>query len=546
MKHGSLLFLGLGLSLTTNAQHISEFISVNPLEVQDQYVTIPESHAFQLLFQAGDPLTEGGDVGVWSDFTGYLPIDGSSEQGYLCVNSEFVPGGVSVHDMQFNSTTNLWDITSSGSVDFDDFSCNALGFIPLPGTVINCSGGITPWGTVVTSEELSDLDDVQEVIGIDIPGIITGSCQYEDYEVYGWNIEFDPATRTVMDYDNSGSPDKVWGMGRMRHENACFTADSATSFFGEDNSASGYLFKYEMDEKANLSSGDLFVYVLDPQALTGTWVQVPNQTKDDKNNTIALAANLGATAFDRIEDVEIGIDDKIYFSSTGANRVYRLNQDGTGFEIYVDNQDFDIGYGTGTKTVRFSSPDNLVFDDLGNLWVNQDGGNNYLWVIGAGHSTQNPDVRIFANTPRGCESTGTTFTPDFKYMFVSIQHPEQQNSDTQTDVADQNVIFNRDATLVVALNSNLGAPESVEEKVFKGQSTYIGIDGMLHLSFYSLAHGKSTIELFDLSGKLIRSSQLPVHVGKNNFVLSLDGTSDGGHIVRVTMGDQTFSKLFVK
>lgn len=526
MKHLSLASVAVALATSVTAQHISDFTSVNPVDIQDQYVTLPPSHAFQLLFQSGDNLTEGGSVGTWSDYTGYLPIDGSSEQGYLCVNSEFVPGGVSVHDLQFNQTTNLWDITASGNVDFDAFNCLGQG-----GTVANCSGGITPWGTMVTCEENE----------------ISLFCTSQGRSTFGWNIEIDPATRTVIDQDGNGSPDKVWAMGRMKHENVCFTADSLISYFGDDNSASGYIFKYVMDEKANLSSGSLYVYVLDNQTFNGTWVQVPNQSASDQDNTINLATGLGATAFDRVEDVEIGPDNKVYVVSTGADRIYRLNQDGTDFEIYVDNVDFEIDYGSGTKMVRFDSPDNIVFDNQGNLWVNQDGGNNYLWVIGANHSAQSPDVRIFANTPRGCESTGTTFTPDYKFMFLSIQHPETSNTASQTDVADQNVVFNKDATMVIALSGDLGGPSSVaEEDLFSGQTTFIDASGLLNLGFYSLVHGKSTVEVFDMGGKLIRSAQLPVHVGKNNFVLSLEGVAKGTHIATVTIGNQGFSKKFVK
>jgi hypothetical protein len=527
MKYLYTLIAATLFSAHVRGQHIGDFTSVNPVDIQDQYITIPQTHAFQLLFHSGDNLTEGGTVGTWSDFTGYVPIAGSSTNGYLCVNSEFVPGGVSVHDLLFDSNSNLWTITASGAVDFSAFSC-LLGTVP--GTVANCSGGVTPWGTIVTCEE----NDV-------------ALCDFEGHGVHGWNIEIDPATRSVVDYDNSGNPDKAWAMGRMKHENVCFTADSLISYYGDDNSASGYLFKFVMDQKADLSSGTLYTYVLDNQTFNGTWVQVPNQSADDQDNTVSLSANLGATAFDRVEDVELGPDGKIYFASTGADRIYRLNQDGTDFEIYADNVDVEIDYGSGTKMVRFDSPDNLVFDNQGNLWVNQDGGNNYLWVISPNHTLQNPAIRIFANTPRGCESTGTHFTPDNKYMFVSIQHPEASNSNSQADAADQNVTFNKDATLVIALKENLGMPEGLEDsEVFSGLTSFIGTDGLLNVNFLSLIHGKSTVEVFDMGGKLIRSVQLPVHVGKNNFMLSLNEVATGAHIVTVTIGSHGFSTKFVK
>lgn len=514
---------------TAFAQHISEFTSVNPVDIQDQYITLPETHAFQLLFQFQDPLTEGGTVGRWSDFTGYVPVDGSSTEGHLCVNSEFVPGGVSVHDMTLNPETQLWEISSSGAVDFSAFNCLVAG-----GTVANCSGGITPWGTMVTCEE-----NVESFI-----------CNYEGYRNFGWNIEIDPVTRTVIDQNSDGTPDKLWAMGRMKHENVCFTMDSTASYYADDNSTSGYVFKFVMHQKANLASGDLYVYKLDFTTMSGEWVLVPNTSKSDRNNTIDICAGLGATPFDRVEDVEIGtMDDKVYFASTGANRVYRMNQDGTDFEIFVDNVDFDIDFGSGTKSVRFSSPDNLVFDDLGNMWVNQDGGNNYFWVIGPDHTAASPKVRVFANTPAGCESTGTTFTPDFKYMFVSIQHPDVSNSEVQLDVADQNVTFDRDATLVVARKEHLGiASTSINEQteIFIAPKTYTDRDGLLTITFSSLMHGKAEVQVLDMNGSIVRNMNVPVHVGLNQLRMDLRGTAAGTYVTTLSMNGKGFSNKFVR
>jgi hypothetical protein len=114
-------------------------------------------------------------------------------------------------------------------------------------------------------------------------------------------------------------------------------------------------------------------------------------------------------------------------------------------------------------------------------------------------------------------------------------------------VADQNVVFNKDATLVIARSGNLGGPSSVsEEDLFSGQTTFIDASGLLNLGFMSLVHGKATVEVFDMGGKLIRSAQLLVHVGKNNFMIGLDGVAKGAHIATVTIGNHGFSKKFVK
>lgn len=99
-----------------------------------------------------------------------------------------------------------------------------------------------------------------------------------------------------------------------------------------------------------LSSGD-------PVATTATWVQVPNKTKADQNNTASLAQSLGGTSFNGIEDVEISpLDGKVYFTAKGLNKVYRLKDDGataSQVETFVGglttNYSFDTAQGTKLK-----------------------------------------------------------------------------------------------------------------------------------------------------------------------------------------------------
>jgi secreted PhoX family phosphatase len=100
--------------------------------------------------------------------------------------------------------------------------------------------------------------------------------------------------------------------------------------------------------------------------------------------------------------------------------------------------------------------DNLTFDELGNLWVLQDGGKNYIWVIAPDHTQANPKVRLFASMPAGSEPTGLPFTPDHKFGFFSIQHPDSTIS-TDIDATGNTIDYRgKSATIVIALKKNLG------------------------------------------------------------------------------------------
>src|SRR5688500_10129835 len=97
MKVLSTFLLSLGACITC-AQSIGQFQSVEP-HPQDQNFHITSTHAFQLIVQADDPLSEGGTKPGYSDFTGFISTDGVSNTGVLGVNSEYVPGGVTFFDI---------------------------------------------------------------------------------------------------------------------------------------------------------------------------------------------------------------------------------------------------------------------------------------------------------------------------------------------------------------------------------------------------------------------------------------------------------------
>ena len=93
-----------------------------------------------------------------------------------------------------------------------------------------------------------------------------------------------------------------------------------------------------------------------------------------------------------------------------------------------------------TSDNMFNSPDGLVFDRDGRLWIQTDGnysnegifagqGNNQMRVGDpvSGH------IRRFMTGPRGCEITGITFSNDQRTAFVGIQHPSEGWPNTAAD-----------------------------------------------------------------------------------------------------------------
>ncbi|WP_457977363.1 PhoX family phosphatase [Ectopseudomonas composti] len=88
----------------------------------------------------------------------------------------------------------------------------------------------------------------------------------------------------------------------------------------------------------------------------------------------------------------------------------------------------------------FNSPDGVGFDGGGRLWIQTDGkysnegdyagmGNNQMLCA----DPQSGEIRRFMVGPAGCEVTGLTFSPDYRTMFVGIQHPGEAGGSSFPD-----------------------------------------------------------------------------------------------------------------
>lgn len=436
--------------------HIGCFTSIQAT-AQTTNMVIPDSHRFQLIFKQGENYTKGGGtVPGNNDFTGYVGKNGSSTEGWVSVNHENTPGGVSIVDLHYNANDLLWEVDTTQAIDFFNND--------LVTTTRNCSGGITPWGTIVTSEETTNAGDINN----------------DGYQDVGWNVEIDPVTKKVREYGN-GIQEKLWAMGRIAHENIVVSTDNVTAYYGEDGGSS-CLFKFVADNPMDLSSGTLYVLDLDsslsggdPLGTTGQWVMVPNTTQNDRNNLRSLATSLGGTNFSGVEDAEINpITGQIYFTSKGNGRVYRFTDGATsvsGFETYVGGTSYAMHTSQGLQFEPWGGGnDNLTFDDLGNLWVLQDGGRNYIWLVRPDHTVASPRVELFLSAPSGSEPTGMTFSPDHKFMFVSMQHPSGSNT-PQMDATGNMVNINASSTVVIARKEFLGPQAPIA--AFEGTPTTV-------------------------------------------------------------------------
>lgn len=417
----------------TTGQEINNFSPLTP-GPSTQTFRFPCNMNIQVLGQEGDMLDHEVLNGS-PDYTGFLSTNGNSRSGTLTIHHDLQQGSVSTHSLDFDTLSGSWQLTGTRYVDFS----------PVVSSMNPCDGGMTPWGTAIVSEA----------------NMTHGDLDGNGYEDMGWHIEIDPQTSSVIDHDGDGKGEKLWALGRIKHDNIAFCKDNVTAYFGADDIYDGYLYKFVAEFPRDLTNGKL--YVLRMTSLgdtTGQWMPVPNTSRADRNNTITLSQQAAAFNFKRVGDVEVSDDGKVYFVSTITGNIYRFIDQGTHvsqFTHFAGGMNYNVPTANGhVLTTWGAGHDDLAIDHTGNIWVMQDGTPSNIWFIHKDHTQQAPDVRLFGVAPDGARPAGLTFSPDNHFMFLSLQHPSAGNSMQVTDITGRTFTYNKPTTLVIARREIFG------------------------------------------------------------------------------------------
>ena len=296
---------------------------------------------------------------------------------------------------------------------------------------------------------------------------------------FGWIVEIDP-------FDPTSTPVKHSALGRFAHEGLIFApvkAGRPLVCYSGDDSQNEYIYKYVSRGKylpilrqpgRLLDEGTLYVARFAADG-TGEWLALDIRDKAfqaacsaagvsfaDQGevliNTRLAADIVGATKMDRPEWGAVNPDNgEVYFTLTNnssrtvadaanpraANpyghiirwRENRSDHAGTRFrwDIFLlagpqsDSRGPD-GQPLDERNI-LASPDGLWFDPDGRLWIQTDMSGSQLASGPFGHNQmlvadpRTGEVKRFLIGPIGAEVTGISATPDFRTLFVNIQHP---------------------------------------------------------------------------------------------------------------------------
>ena len=294
----------------------------------------------------------------------------------------------------------------------------------------------------------------------------------------GWIVEIDPT-------DPASTPVKHTGLGRFKHENAaCVLArDGRVVVYMGDDERGEFLYKFVSNgvyvpggsTEGLLDDGTLHVAKFTDDG-KGEWVALTPETTGMSLPEILVfsrmaGSKVGATTMDRPEWIATNPHAIEAYCCLTNNRNRGVKKNAGGDEQPVNGPnpretnnygqivrwfphdddhaattfDWDLYVMAGNPTVYnniyggsqninegnlFNSPDGMMFDSHGIVWIQTDGedsnegeyagmGNNQML---AGDPVTGEIVR-FLTGPNGSEVTGLTWSADRRTMFVGIQHP---------------------------------------------------------------------------------------------------------------------------
>jgi secreted PhoX family phosphatase len=313
-----------------------------------------------------------------------------------------IPGG--------GTTTLVLDTSNPARIRVEDE------YLSLGGTLMNCAGGPTPWGTWL-------------------------SCEETLIENHGYVFEVDPRSGGLA----KARPLKM--LGRFMHEAVAVHPNTRVLYMTEDpgTAVSDSLFyRFVMNTPGNIAAGGrLQALVLAdnpgadtsrwdhatmPQAMTVKWIDledIDNPARDLHRR----GHRAGAAYFARGEGIWADpATADIYFSATSGGpdrygQIWRYRPspaEGTSDEASAPGQ-LALFIASSDRAI-LNRPDNLTVAPWGHLIVCEDNGSSHQFIRGI-----TPEGHIYPVAQKlfrsANEFAGVCFSPDGRILFVNIQEP---------------------------------------------------------------------------------------------------------------------------
>ncbi len=435
LKHGGLaagaaLTLGpVGHLLARAGAPVGHHAGFGPIKPVHDMTTglpllaLPAGFSYLSFGWAGEPLPGGQITPDKHDGMGIVRSDGDVLT--LVRNHEISAGYGS-----FAPASATYDSPCAGgtvTLRFDTRAGTMLDAHPsLSGTLVNCSGGTTPWGTWLSCEEI-----------VSAAGPVSlANVEYDLGHDHGFVFEV-PA-------EGSSRAEPLRAMGQFRHEAATVDPRSGIVYMTEDHAPDAGFYRFIPKTKGELHRGGRLQMLRAkgaPDLRSGhrsghrfavEWVEIEQPErgvggKDGISGVLEQGLANGGSMFTRLEGCIAG-DDIVYFTSTDGGDA----QCGQVWAYHPGDEHLQLLYQSSDPAV-LDYPDNVVISPRGGLVLCQDseGDEQHLFGLGsdgqlftfARNNTRLDGEQGFAGDYSDSEWAGSCFSPDGKWLFANLQEP---------------------------------------------------------------------------------------------------------------------------
>ena len=448
LKHGLIAAGGLGLgtyawSRLARMGPVPGFHEAfGPLRpVNDQtsglpILMLPDGFRYRSFAWAGETLGDGYLSPKFADGMGVV----RDENGIVTLirNHEIGAKSAVIGDPQ-----KAWDVTGGGTttLKFDTREEHLVDSnISLSGTLVNCAGGVTPWGTWLSCEE-APVTPAFLHHGTELRQKLWGLESVR--KSHGFVFEVHP--------DGEANPKPIIPMGQFYHEAAAVDPQTSIVYMTEDRSPYAGFYRYMPDIPGDLMAGgklqmlraeghkELNEAVELNLPMAFDWVDIPNPAQGhtpgthDCSGVVSQGMTAGGTAFTSLEGCAID-QGVVYFTSKSGGRA----QAGQVFRLDVAGSSLQLIYEAADRN-GFSGLDNIIVSPKGSLMICEDRNGpmkQAQFIAGLTKAGElfsfcqvNPDLNasfkghVLQDTVLKSEWAGVCFSADGQWMFANIYSP---------------------------------------------------------------------------------------------------------------------------
>ena len=402
------------------------------LEDPEGLLNLPKGFSYKVISKRGNPMIDGFLVPGNPD--GMATFAAPNGHVVIVRNHEISPGDL--NNAAFGTDMSLLDkLPQSGFYDFGRGKQPCLGgtttivyntenqeviheYLSLTGTVRNCAGGLTPWGSWISCEENTSVaNDVLE-------------------KDHGYNFEVPAQVEPIL-----ANPAPIKAMGRFNHEAVCVEPGSGIVYQTEDRH-DGLIYRYLPNTPGKLlDGGQLQVLSIksNPSFDTRNWEELTSgkmeigkeyevewlnidQVESPEDDLRFRGYDKGAARFARGEGMWYG-NNEVYFACTNGGmkkqgQVFKYKPSPNEGQPQEDNQPGKLTLMVEPNNIDIvTNCDNLTVANNGHLILCEDRPTPRI----VGISPKGEMYHIAKNIGVKSEFAGSTFSPDGSTLFVNIQ-----------------------------------------------------------------------------------------------------------------------------